>query len=118
MSLPNPTSVTAYYPPPIPHIVRGVRNFPVETPPENIVLGNGWLRRGETATLIGTAGSGKSVASVASAMLWSAGLVEDIRSPSSDFKKATVAAMIATIEFPPINRGHERRSSVGPLKGA
>ena len=74
MNYPHLTAVTGYAPPPIAHIVRGVDSFPVDTPPENIVLGGGWLRRGETATLIGTAGQGKSALINAACMAWAAGL--------------------------------------------
>ncbi len=55
-------------------IVRGVNGYPTETPPEHVVLGNGWIRRGDIATFISTAGSGKSVATIQAAMAWGLGL--------------------------------------------
>ncbi|MCP5532340.1 MAG: AAA family ATPase [Akkermansiaceae bacterium] len=55
-------------------IVRGVNHFPTASPPESILLGNGWLRIGDIATLISTAGAGKSVAVSQAAMMWGIGL--------------------------------------------
>lgn len=55
-------------------IVRGVNSYPTETPPEDVVLGNGWIRRGDIATFISTAGAGKSVAVTQAAMAWGLGL--------------------------------------------
>jgi len=55
-------------------IVAGVNSYPTETPQETVLLGNGWLRRGDIATFISTAGAGKSVASIQSAMAWGLGL--------------------------------------------
>jgi hypothetical protein len=53
---------------------RGVNHYPTETPPETILLGNGWMRRGDVATFISTAGAGKSVAVTQAAMCWGLGL--------------------------------------------
>jgi hypothetical protein len=55
-------------------IVRGVNSYPTETPPEDILLGKGWLRIGDIATMISTAGAGKSVAITQAAMAWGLGL--------------------------------------------
>jgi hypothetical protein len=55
-------------------IVRGVNSYPTETPAEDVILGNGWMRRGDIATLISTAGSGKSVAVTQAGMCWGLGL--------------------------------------------
>jgi hypothetical protein len=55
-------------------IVHGVNSFPTVTPPETVILGNGWLRRGDIATLISTAGNGKSVAMIQASMAWGLGL--------------------------------------------
>ncbi|RYD36855.1 MAG: hypothetical protein EOP85_18005 [Verrucomicrobiaceae bacterium] len=55
-------------------IVRGVNSFPTTSPPETVVLGNGWLRRGEIGTLISSAGAGKTVAVTQAAMAWAMGL--------------------------------------------
>ncbi len=56
------------------HIVRGVNNFPTEIPLESVILGDGWIRKGDIATFISTAGAGKSVATVQAAMAWGIGL--------------------------------------------
>ena len=55
-------------------IVRGVNSYPTETPAEQVVLGNGWIRRGDIFTFISTAGAGKSVAVTQAAMCWGLGL--------------------------------------------
>lgn len=55
-------------------IVSGVNSFPTESPPETILLGNGWMRLGDIATFISTAGAGKSVAVTQGAMAWGLGL--------------------------------------------
>lgn len=55
-------------------IIRGVNSYPTTIPPETIVLGNGWLRRGDIATFISTAGAGKSVAVIQAGMAWALGL--------------------------------------------
>ncbi|MEO8617678.1 MAG: AAA family ATPase [Luteolibacter sp.] len=55
-------------------IVRGVMSYPTESPPETILLGNGWIRRADVATFISTAGAGKSVAVTQAAMAWGLGL--------------------------------------------
>lgn len=60
--------------PPSSRIVYGANSYPTMVPPQTIVLGNGWLRRGDIGTLISTAGAGKSVASIQMAMAWSLGL--------------------------------------------
>lgn len=55
-------------------IVAGVLDFPTDVPAETVLLGNGWLRRGDIATFISTAGNGKSVAVTQAAMAWGIGL--------------------------------------------
>lgn len=55
-------------------VVFGVMDYPTESPPESILLGNGWIRRGDIATFISTAGAGKSVAVTQAAMAWGIGL--------------------------------------------
>ena len=55
-------------------IVRGVNSYPTTVPPETVILGNGWLRRGDIANVISTAGAGKSVAMFQMAMAWGLGL--------------------------------------------
>ena len=57
-----------------PLIVAGVNSFPTETPPETVLLGNGWGRRGDIINFISTAGAGKSVAVTQAAMAWGLGL--------------------------------------------
>lgn len=56
------------------HVVRGVLGFPTEPDPKRVLLGNGWLRRADCATLISTAGNGKSVGIVQAAISWGLGL--------------------------------------------
>jgi hypothetical protein len=67
-------TVETFEPKPDPHIVRGVVTFPTETPAEHVLLGNGWLRRGDAATLISSAGAGKSTGITQAAICWSLGL--------------------------------------------
>ena len=55
-------------------LLRGVNHYPTEIPPETILLGNGWMRRGDVITFISTAGAGKSVAVTQAAMAWGLGL--------------------------------------------
>ncbi len=55
-------------------IVDGVNSYPTETPAEDVILGNGWLRRGDIANFISTAGAGKSVAVTQAPMAWGIGL--------------------------------------------
>lgn len=55
-------------------IVRGVNDYPTDIPPESVILGNGWLRKGDISTFISTAGAGKSVATTQAAMAWGIGL--------------------------------------------
>ncbi len=55
-------------------IVRGVNSFPTEIPLESVILGDGWIRKGDIATFISTAGAGKSVATVQAPMAWGIGL--------------------------------------------
>jgi hypothetical protein len=55
-------------------IFRGVNHYPTITPPETVLLGNGWMRRGDVVTFISTAGAGKSVAVTQAAMAWGIGL--------------------------------------------
>lgn len=66
--------VETFTPKPDPHIVRGVASFPTETPAEQVLLGNGWLRRHDAATLISSAGAGKSTGITQAAICWSLGL--------------------------------------------
>lgn len=55
-------------------VVRGILSYPTTIPPETVVLGDGWLRRGDICTFISTAGAGKSVASIQMAIAWGLGL--------------------------------------------
>ena len=55
-------------------LVRGVKSYPTVCPPESILLGNDWGRRGDVLTFISTAGAGKSVAVTQAAMAWGLGL--------------------------------------------
>lgn len=55
-------------------IARGVTGFPCEWNHETVLLGNGWLRRGDIATFISSAGAGKSVATAQAVMAWALGL--------------------------------------------
>lgn len=55
-------------------IVHGVNSFPTVTPPETVILGNSWMRRGDIITLISTAGAGKSVIVTQAGMAWGLGL--------------------------------------------
>ena len=55
-------------------IVAGVNSYPTETPPETVLLGNGWIRWGDIATFIGNAGAGKSVFNIQAPMAWALGL--------------------------------------------
>ena len=56
-------------------IVYGVNSYPTVVPTETVLLGNGWLRRHDIATLISTAGAGKSVAIIQAAIAWALGLL-------------------------------------------
>jgi len=62
-----------FTPPTDPHIARGVMGFPTDCPPERVILGNGWLRMGDAATFISTAGAGKSVGITQAAYAWGLG---------------------------------------------
>lgn len=55
-------------------IIRGVLGFPKEAPPESVLLGNQWLRRGDVGNLVSSAGAGKSVGKAQAAMAWALGL--------------------------------------------
>ena len=55
-------------------IVFGVNGYPTEVPPETVILGNGWARRGDIVNFISTAGAGKSVAVTQAPMAWGLGL--------------------------------------------
>jgi hypothetical protein len=57
-----------------PHVIKGVLDFPTTIPAEKVLLGDGWLRRGDCATFISSAGAGKTVGSVQAAMAWGIGL--------------------------------------------
>lgn len=70
MSLP----IERFEPPADPYLVRGVSDFPTDTPPERVLLGNGWLRRSDCATFISSAGAGKSVGMTQAAIAWGLGL--------------------------------------------
>ena len=61
-------------PEPKSQVVWGISGFPTETPPEKVLLGNGWIRRGDCATFISTAGAGKSVGITQAAIAWGLGL--------------------------------------------
>ena len=58
----------------LPDRIRGFANFPTDLPDERRLLGEGWLRRGDIATFISTAGAGKSVGMCQAAMAWGLGL--------------------------------------------
>jgi hypothetical protein len=67
--------VIAFEPTPAASLLfRGVNHYPTITPPETVLLGNGWMRRGDVVTFISTAGAGKSVAVTQAAMAWGIGL--------------------------------------------
>jgi hypothetical protein len=55
-------------------IVEGVLSFPTEIPAERVLVGNAWLRPGDIATFISSAGNGKSVAMSQASMAWGVGL--------------------------------------------
>lgn len=55
-------------------IIHGVNGFPTDIPAASIILGDGWIRRGDIATFISTAGAGKSVATIQAGMAWGIGL--------------------------------------------
>jgi hypothetical protein len=55
-------------------VIVGVNGYPTTIPPETVILGNGWGRRGDVITLISGAGGGKTVAAKGAAMAWGAGL--------------------------------------------
>ena len=56
-------------------IVYGVNSYPTVVPPEIVLLGNGWIRWHDIATLISTAGAGKSVFVIQAAIAWALGLL-------------------------------------------
>lgn len=56
------------------HVFRGINQYPTSPPEEENILGDGWLRKGDLATLISTAGAGKSVAMIQAAIAWGLGL--------------------------------------------
>jgi len=56
-------------------VVYGVNSYPTVVPAETVLLGNGWLRWHDVATLISTAGAGKSVAIIQAAIAWALGLL-------------------------------------------
>ena len=55
-------------------IVRGVNSYPTLVPLDTVILGNGWVRRGDVITFVSGAGGGKSVAATQMAMAWALGL--------------------------------------------
>jgi len=55
-------------------IVCGVNTYPTLVPKETVILGNGWVRRGDVITFVSGAGGGKSVAATQMAMAWALGL--------------------------------------------
>jgi hypothetical protein len=55
-------------------VFHGISRFPATPPPEECILGDGWLRKGDLATLISSAGAGKSVAMIQAAIAWGLGL--------------------------------------------
>ena len=55
-------------------IVHGVNSYPTTVPPESVILGNDWMRKGDIANFVSTAGAGKSVAVTQAPMAWGLGL--------------------------------------------
>lgn len=55
-------------------LVDGINSYPTIVPPETVLLGNDWLRLGDIAHLISTAGAGKSVAMIQMSIAWALGL--------------------------------------------
>lgn len=55
-------------------IVRGVMSYPTFAPPEVVLAGDEWLRRGDIVFLNSSAGAGKSVAAFHLAICWGLGL--------------------------------------------
>jgi hypothetical protein len=56
------------------NVVRGFDSFPTDPPPEDVLLGKDWLRRGDIVFFNSGAGEGKSVALGQAAMALSLGL--------------------------------------------
>lgn len=55
-------------------IVRGVMSYPTHAPPEVVLAGDEWLRRGDIVLFNSSAGAGKSVAAFHLSMCWPLGL--------------------------------------------
>jgi AAA domain len=55
-------------------LVDGINSYPTVVPPETVLLGDDWLRLGDIAHFISTAGAGKSVAMFQMAISWGLGL--------------------------------------------
>ena len=55
-------------------MIKGVNSYPTQTPPDSIVLGNGWGRQGDIITLISSAGGGKSTGVFQASIAWGLGM--------------------------------------------
>jgi hypothetical protein len=55
-------------------LIDGVNTYPTIVPPETVLLGNDWLRLGDIAHFVSTAGAGKSVAMFQMSIAWGLGL--------------------------------------------
>lgn len=55
-------------------VFHGVSRYPSVSEADQSILGDGWLRKGDLATLISTAGAGKSVAMIQASIAWGLGL--------------------------------------------
>ena len=55
-------------------ITKGINSYPTIVPPETVLLGNSWMRRGDIVNLVSSAGGGKSVAAVQAMIAWALGL--------------------------------------------
>ncbi len=55
-------------------VIRGVNAYPTSAPPESVLAGDEWLRRGDIVFFNSSAGAGKSVAAFHLAMAWGMGL--------------------------------------------
>jgi len=75
-SSPSIITITAPLPPTdgSQNVVRGFDSFPTDPPPEDVLLGKDWLRRGDIVFFNSGAGEGKSVALGQAAMALSLGL--------------------------------------------
>jgi hypothetical protein len=55
-------------------LIDGINSYPTIVPPETVLLGNDWGRRGDIIHLVSTAGNGKSVAMIQAGISWALGL--------------------------------------------